>query len=359
MQQYLCTIEGTETTIKELSSRDEDYSKHQQALLESEDEPFYDEDASLLKSVGSVVCIKPKKGKQSYGILVEDVLVGSACSTCLMEDDRFVTFPLAVILDAVARVERDKYPVKCPMSRLRLKLAAAQQDRKQGIAGRIEASHASFHLDLARAQVMSTKSPSVGKKTKVQGVTTSSKTSVVKVKVEGMHSNAQEGQIHSGREPIVIVVDDLSDIEPETPHESKTNADANGVGSETPPSPMSRTAVQGLLAMTNTFAMATANATTMTARPTENASSTQQMSHASNALSNGALAQENYILTQQVGVMQSQIASLVSSSNSSKGKKPAQKTLKAIPASEIARCGHATYLQPTSPQTRSQVRQRK
>ncbi len=91
----------------------------------------------------------------------------SECSTCLLEDDRFVAFPLALILDAVTRVERDKYRVKCPMSRLRLKLAAAQQDRQNPIAGRIEAAHASFHLHLARAQDMSPK---------VQGVTTSSKT---------------------------------------------------------------------------------------------------------------------------------------------------------------------------------------
>ncbi len=77
VQQYLCSIEGTETAIKELFSRDEEYSKHQQALLESEDKPSDGEDISLLKSVGSVVCVKHKKGKHCYGILVEDVLVGS------------------------------------------------------------------------------------------------------------------------------------------------------------------------------------------------------------------------------------------------------------------------------------------
>jgi hypothetical protein len=222
-----------------------------------------------------------------------------------MEDDRFVTFPFAVILDAVGRVERDKYRLKCPMSKLRLKLAAAHQDRKQDIAAKIEASHASFHLDLPRVQVMSTKSQSPGKKTKVQGVPTSSNTSAVEVKVEGTQSNAQKGKQQNQRQPIVIVVDDFSDIEPETPpavteenvsftDETESNTDVNEVGSDSPSSTISRTAVQGLLAMTTTFGKNKANATSITTQPKANATSTQQGSHASNALSNDTLAQENY-----------------------------------------------------------------
>jgi hypothetical protein len=197
------------------------------------------------------------------------VLVGSECSTCLLEDACFVAFPLAVILDAVARVERAKYRVKCPTSRLRLQLAAAQQDRQNPIAGRIEAAHASFRSHLARAKDMTPK---------VQGIETSTKSSGVKVKVEGRPWNAPAGQMNSRREPIVIVVDDSSDIEPDTQDESKTNTDATGVGSETPASPMSRTAVQGLLAMTNTFAMAKTDAITEPPISTENTSSTQEVS---------------------------------------------------------------------------------
>jgi hypothetical protein len=87
VQKYISSIEGTDTAEKELTMRENDYSKHQQALLESDEEPSDGAETAVLKTAGSVVCIKHKKGKHCYGILVEDVLVGSERSTCLLEED--------------------------------------------------------------------------------------------------------------------------------------------------------------------------------------------------------------------------------------------------------------------------------
>ncbi len=65
VQQYISSIEGTDTAVKELTMRENDYSKHQQALLESDEEPSDGADTAVLKSAGSLVCIKHKKGKHS------------------------------------------------------------------------------------------------------------------------------------------------------------------------------------------------------------------------------------------------------------------------------------------------------
>ena len=67
MQKYISSIEGTDTAVKEVTSRENDYSKHQQALLESDEEPSDGADTAVLKSAGNVVCIKHKRGNIVMG----------------------------------------------------------------------------------------------------------------------------------------------------------------------------------------------------------------------------------------------------------------------------------------------------